>query len=63
VKSLLDLLSSYREVSLFVYGKTKTLQIAKFIGEVKDLGKVAVVATQRARNCEKRPLADIRPAG
>src|SRR3989304_241276 len=26
VTSLLDLVSSYREVSLFVYGKTKTLQ-------------------------------------
>src|SRR4030066_2446980 len=43
VTSLLDLGSSYREVSLFVYGKTKTLRIARFIGDIKTLGKVAVV--------------------
>jgi hypothetical protein len=53
VTTLLDLTSSYREVSLFVYGKTKTLQIAKFIGEVKDLGKVAVVVVKEKR---KKPV-------
>lgn len=49
VKSLLDLTSSYREVSLFIYGKTKTLRIAKFIGEIKGLGKVAVVVVKEKR--------------
>lgn len=53
VKTLLDRTSSYREVSLFVYGKTKTLQIARFIGEVKDLGKVAVVVVKEKR---KKPI-------
>jgi len=51
--TLLTLTSSYREVSLFVYGKTKTLHIAKFIGEVKDLGKVAVVVVKEKR---KKPV-------
>ena len=53
VTALFDFASSYREVSLFVYGKTKTLQIAKFIGEVKDLGKVAVVVVKEKR---KKPV-------
>jgi hypothetical protein len=53
VTTLLDLVSSYREVSLFVYGKTRTLQIARFIGEVKDLGKVAVVVVKEKR---KKPI-------
>jgi hypothetical protein len=43
VTSLLTLTASYREASLFVYGKAKRLQVARFIGEIKDLGKVAVV--------------------
>jgi hypothetical protein len=47
VTSLLDLVSSYREVSLFVYGKTKTLHIAKFVGDIKDVGKVAVVVVKQ----------------
>jgi hypothetical protein len=51
--TLLTFASSYREVSLFVYGKTKTLQIAKFIGDVKDLGKVAVVVVKEKR---KKPV-------
>lgn len=51
--ALLALASSYREVSLFIYGKTKTLHIAKFIGEVKDLGKVAVVVVKEKR---KKPV-------
>ena len=53
VTSLLDLVSSYREVSLLVYGKTKTLHIAKFIGDIKDLGKVAVVVVKEKR---KKPI-------
>ena len=51
--ALLPLASSFREVSLFVYGKTKTLRIAKFVGEVKDLGKVAVVVVKEKR---KKPV-------
>jgi len=50
---LLDLASSYREVSLFVYGKAKTLRIAKFIGDIKGLGKVAVVVVKEKR---KKPI-------
>jgi len=53
VTSLLDLASSYREISLFVYGKTKTLHIAKFIGDIKGLGKVAVVVVREKR---KKPI-------
>ncbi len=53
VTSLLDLVSSYREVSLFVYGKTKTLHIAKFVGDIKDLGKVTVVVVKQKR---KKPI-------
>jgi hypothetical protein len=53
VTSLLDLLSSYREVSLFVYGKTKALRIAKFIGDIKGVGKVAVVVVKEKR---KKPI-------
>ncbi len=53
VTSLLDLVSSYREVSLFVYGKTKTLRIASFIGDIKDLGKVTVVVVKEKR---KKPI-------
>jgi SRSO17 transposase len=53
VTSLLDLLSSFREVSLFVYGKTKTLRIAKFIGDIKGVGKVAVVVVKEKR---KKPI-------
>jgi hypothetical protein len=53
VKSLLDLVSSFREVSLFVYGKNKTLRIARFIGDIKGLGKVAVVVVKEKR---KKPI-------
>ena len=53
VTNLLDLGSSFREVSLFVYGKTKTLRIAKFIGDIKGLGKVAVVVVKEKR---KKPI-------
>jgi len=53
VTSLLDLVSSYRKISLFVYGKTKTLRIARFIGDIKDLGKVTVVVVKEKR---KKPI-------
>jgi len=53
VTSLLGLTSSYRKVSLFVYGKTKTLHMARFIGDIKDLGKVAVVVVKEKR---KKPV-------
>ncbi|MGB9774890.1 MAG: IS701 family transposase, partial [Bacteroidota bacterium] len=53
VTSLLRFTASYREVSLFVYGKTKRLQVARFIGEIKDLGKVAVVVVKEKR---KKPI-------
>ena len=53
VTRLLDLASSYRKVSLCVYGKTKTLHIGKFIGDIKGLGKVAVVVVKEKR---KKPI-------
>jgi len=53
VKSLLGRVSSYREISLFVYGKTKTLRIARFIGDIKGVGKVAVVVVKEKR---KKPI-------
>ena len=43
VSTLAHTLLSYREVSLFLYGRNKTLKIAKVTGVIKDLGKVAVV--------------------
>jgi IS4 transposase len=49
VTTLLDLASSYREVSVFVYGKNKTLRLAKFIADIKGLGKVAVVVVNERR--------------
>ena len=39
----------YREVSLPLYGKDKTLKIAKVIGVIKGLGKVAVVIVKEKR--------------
>jgi SRSO17 transposase len=53
VTTLLDIVSSYREVSVFVYGKNKTLRLAKFIGDIKGLGKVAVVVVKERR---KKPV-------
>jgi SRSO17 transposase len=41
--------SAFREVSVFLYGKNKTLQIAKFIAVVKGLGPVAVVIVKEKR--------------
>ncbi len=53
VTTLLDPSCSYREVALFLYGKTKTLWVAKFVADIKDLGKVAVVVVKEKR---KKPL-------
>jgi SRSO17 transposase len=41
--------SAFREVSVFLYGKNKTLKIAKFIAVVKGLGPVAVVIVKEKR--------------
>jgi SRSO17 transposase len=40
---------AFREVSVFLYGKNKTLQIAKFIAVVKGFGPVAVVIVKEKR--------------
>jgi SRSO17 transposase len=53
VTTLLDLISFFREISLFVYGKNKKLRIAKFIGDIKGAGKVAVVVVKEKR---KKPI-------
>jgi len=53
VTTFLTQSSCYREVSLFLYGKTKRLQVAKFIADIKDLGKVAVVIVIEKR---KKPI-------
>jgi hypothetical protein len=53
VSSLVSLSSSYRDVSLFIYGKTKRLFIARFMGEIKEVGKVAVVIVREKR---KKPI-------
>jgi len=49
VKTLTTIASAYREVSLFLYGKNKTLQIARFVGTIQGLGKVAVVVVKEKR--------------
>jgi len=41
--------SAYRTVSLLLYGKSKGVKIAKFIGLIKGLGLVAVVVVQEKR--------------
>jgi SRSO17 transposase len=41
--------SAFREVSAFLYGKNKTLKIAKFIAVIKGLGPVAVVIVKEKR--------------
>lgn len=41
--------SAFREVSVFLYGKNKSLQIAKYIAVVKGLGPVAVVIVKEKR--------------
>jgi len=47
--TLSDIRSAYREVSCFIYGKNKTLQIARFVGVIQGLGKVAVVVVKEKR--------------
>lgn len=46
VTTLASLTSAYREISLFLYGKNKTLKIARFTGMIQGLGKVAVVVVK-----------------
>jgi len=41
--------SAFRKVSVFLYGKNKTLKIAKFIAVVKGFGPVAVVIVKEKR--------------
>ena len=53
VSALLTSTSSYRKVSVFLYGKNKKLHIARFVGEIKDLGKVATVVVKEKR---KKPI-------
>jgi SRSO17 transposase len=49
VATLSNLSSAYREVSLFLYDKNKTLKIARFVGTIQGLGKVAVVVVKEKR--------------
>jgi SRSO17 transposase len=49
VAQLASRISAFREVSVFLYGKNKTLQIAKFIAVVKGFGPVAVVIVKEKR--------------
>jgi hypothetical protein len=49
ITTLSTINSAYREVSLFVYGKNKTLKIARFVGIIQGLGKVAVVVVKEKR--------------
>ncbi len=49
VAELASRTSAFREVSVFLYGKNKTLQIAKFIAGVKGFGPVAVVIVKEKR--------------
>ena len=49
VTTLLIRYPCYRDVSLFLYGKPRALKIAKCVGEIKDLGKVAVVVVKQRR--------------
>jgi DDE superfamily endonuclease len=49
VTALSNIGSAYREVTLFVYGKNKTLKIARFVGIIQGLGKVAVVVVKEKR--------------
>jgi hypothetical protein len=43
----------YREISISIYGKTRNLRLAKFIGEINGLGKVAIVVVKEKR---KKPF-------
>ncbi len=49
VPTLSTLRSAYREASLTFYGKQRSLQIARFVGLIKNFGKVAVVVVKEKR--------------
>ena len=49
VTTLSTLRSAYREISLSFYGKHRTLQIARFVGLIKNFGKVAIVVVKEKR--------------
>jgi SRSO17 transposase len=49
VAELASRTSTFRELSVFLYGKNKTLKIAKFIAVVKGFGPVAVVIVKEKR--------------
>jgi len=49
VAQLASRTSAFREVPVFLYGKNKSLKIAKFIAVVKGLGPVAVVIVKEKR--------------
>jgi IS4 transposase len=49
VTTLSTINSAYREVSLFVNAKNKTLKIARFVGIIQGLGKVAIVVVKEKR--------------
>jgi SRSO17 transposase len=49
VAELASRTSAFREVSVFLYGKNKTLKIAKFIAVVKGFGPVSVVIVKEKR--------------
>jgi SRSO17 transposase len=49
VKTLGTVSSVYRETSIFLYGKNKTLKISKFIGVIKNIGEVAVIVVKEKR--------------
>lgn len=49
VTTLSTLRSAYREVSVSFYGKHRTLQIARYVGLIKNFGKVAIVVVKEKR--------------
>ena len=49
VTTLSTLRSAYQELSLSFYGKHRTLQIARFVGLLKNFGKVAIVVVKEKR--------------
>jgi hypothetical protein len=49
VTTLSTLRSAYREVSVSFYGKQQTLQIARFVGLIKNFGKIAIVVMKEKR--------------
>ncbi len=49
VSQLASRTSAFRKLSVFIYGKDKTLHIAKFVAEVKGFGSVAVVVVKEKR--------------